>query len=214
MFKNNVQNTDKKERCNMSSMSSEVLKKFKCSPEVLQKVYDMIETAEEPDFLVSISKAVGLSVNVVKKIYATTILNENIKKSPRYYVVGATWYQSDIPTVDMFDHFTKNSYWKMGWIKNAVPCFTERRNSMKIGDFIAIKKINGTNQIKIRSIGVIVGKVEVEGDEEDIIIVDWRYFPKERNVPLRGCMGTIHGPFYNDKTEEYYDWLLSVFFPE
>ncbi|MNJ61806.1 hypothetical protein D3C77_576120 [compost metagenome] len=74
---------------------------------------------------------------------------------------------------------------------------------MKAGDRIAVKKMLGTGSrnIAIRAIGVIT---EVELNEWRVY-VRWLVDDLQREVPIKGCMGSIHGPF------EPSDWRDSVF---
>ena len=146
--------------------------------------------------------------------------------TPKYYLVGATWWpdtnrfgqgvlgektnKNDYD--DKFPEFIKNGYWKMGGENNYVrkgskpPLYLkERFNSIRKDDCIAIKRLLGreATEIKIKAIGRVTGKID------DIILVNWVLCPENRLVPIRGCIGTIYGPFH--KNEKDKEWLEKVF---
>jgi len=135
------------------------------------------------------------------------------KRTPRYYIVGATWertLEKKYGAVDKLPEFLENGYWCMGWDDGDIPYFTERRASIQIGDYLAVKRLNGSGIILIRAIGKVTGKMN------NIVMVDWLYQPSNLVVNMRGCMGTIHGPFDlkegdDPKTTSWNQWLMSIF---
>jgi hypothetical protein len=135
------------------------------------------------------------------------------QRAPRYYIVGATWEE------DMYDEFIEKGYWKMGYDDEDIPFFTQRRDSIKRGDYIAIKKMTGgrpsanekTKQLTmvIRSAGKVIN------NEDGIVYIQWLWYPN-LTVPLRNCTGTIHGPYTLQKEREWLSsshnkWLTSIF---
>ena len=103
-----------------------------------------------------------------------------------YWVVGATWGKDDVT-----DDFYLRGYWEMGFQDSDKPKFTNRRDSVKKGDRIAVKKRNGraAKTISIRGIGIV--KDVADGK----VYIDWLLKNIEgRNVPCVNYFGTIHGP--------------------
>ena len=106
-----------------------------------------------------------------------------------YWVVGVTWDGHD----DQSDIFIRRGYWLLGWSDEDQPVQASRRDQMRPGDRIAIKKMlgQGSKDIAIRAIGVIK-----EIDEEDKrVYVDWLVKDLERKVPSKGAFDSIRGPF-------------------
>lgn len=121
-----------------------------------------------------------------------------------YWVVGASF---DIE--DMYQEFIENNFWYMGWDEESkenprVKEFFERISKIKLGDRIAIKRMLGPSQsdnIKIMAIGIVKKIVK-----NDIVFIDWIVKDMNRHVPIKGCIGTIYGPFdYQD------NWTKEVF---
>ena len=84
-----------------------------------------------------------------------------------YWVVGATWGGHE----DQSDKFIRRGYWFLGWSDKDQPAQANRRDQMKRGDRIAIKKMlgQGSSEIAIRALGVIK---EIDQDDKRIY-VDW-----------------------------------------
>ena len=117
-----------------------------------------------------------------------------------YWVVGATWGGHE----DQSDKFIRRGYWFLGWSDKDQPAQANRRDQMKRGDRIAIKKMlgQGSSEIAIRALGVIK---EIDQDDKRIY-VDWLVKGLDREVPSRGAYQSIHGPF-----EETDPWVRRVF---
>ena len=119
---------------------------------------------------------------------------------PQYWVVGATWSGED-----QLDAFFRRGYWEMGWSDKDQPGFAERRDKMKTGDRIAVKVMRGqgADTIDIRGLGIVK-----ELAEDKRVYVEWLVTEILREVPAKGCFGTIHGPFVDPNDE---DWLNRAF---
>ncbi len=74
---------------------------------------------------------------------------------PQYWVVGAMWGGHD----DKYDDFIREGYWLLGWAEEEQPAQLKRRDQIRPGDRIAIKKRSGGNRsnIEIRAIGSVTG---------------------------------------------------------
>jgi hypothetical protein len=106
-----------------------------------------------------------------------------------YWVVGAMWGGRD----DQSDKFIRRGYWFLGWEDKEQPAQAKRRDQMRPGDRIAIKRMlgQGSPSIGIHALGVIR---EID-EEDDRVYVDWFVKGLEREVPGNGCFASIHGPF-------------------
>ena len=119
----------------------------------------------------------------------------------QYWVVGATW-----GTDDMFDTFVDRGYWEMGYSEKQKPEYAALRSQIQEGDRIAIKAMlgQGSPDVRVRAIGIVK---EVDGDDGRVY-VRWVLKGLNREVPSKGCYGTIHGPYtVNDNSE----WLGKMF---
>jgi len=122
----------------------------------------------------------------------------------QYWVVGA---MSGGKT-DQLNLFVKRGYWYC-WdpAKNRdreLPHAVQRLFPLiQAGDRIAVKKMLGTGSknIAIRALGVVT---DVDRGEWRVY-VKWLLKDVSREVPIMGCMGSIHGPFAAD------EWRDSVF---
>ncbi len=119
-----------------------------------------------------------------------------------YWIVGATHGQTD-----MYDEFIENGFWYMGWDhiqteKKSVNTFFKRLGKINKNDRIAIKRLMGKSQpnIKIMAIGIVRKVVK------DIVFVDWLLTGIDRDVPSKGCFGSIYGPYKNSD-----EWTRSIF---
>jgi hypothetical protein len=94
----------------------------------------------------------------------------------------------------------------MGYDDKDMPSYAELRKRMRKGDRIAIKSMLGQSSpdIRIRAIGIIT---EVDGDDSRVY-VNWKLTGMNREVPSKGCYGTVHGPFLVSADE---DWIGKVF---
>lgn len=117
-----------------------------------------------------------------------------------YWVVGAMWYGRD----DQSPKFIRRGYWFLGYSDKDDPVQAKRRDQMKKGDRIAIKKMlgQGSPNIQIRALGVIK---EID-DEDKRVYVDWLVKDLKRDVPSRGFYKSIHGPFTGADS-----WVKKVF---
>jgi hypothetical protein len=95
----------------------------------------------------------------------------------------------------------------MGWSQDAQPAMHRKRDQIAIGDRIAIKQLLGPAQsnILIKAIGI----VRDNDAETGTIYVDWILTNLEREVDMRGCVGTIYGPYSIDSARR--TWLRSIF---
>lgn len=128
-----------------------------------------------------------------------------------YWVVGAMWGGSD----DVLDQFMRRGYWYCwdigkepvpeGFAGNSVETQRERFRKIKRGDRIAVKRMmgRGASEMEVRALGIVR---DVDHDE-------WRVYVQwltdesfRRNVPLKGCTASIHGPFESDDP-----WTQQVF---
>ncbi len=120
---------------------------------------------------------------------------------PQYWVVGAMWGGQD----DQSPKFIRRGYWFLGWEDDEAPDQAHRRDQIRPGDRIAIKRMmgQGSNQIRITALGIVT-----EIDEEDqCVYVKWVASDLDRPVESRGCFKSIHGPFDADDP-----WTKEVFF--
>ncbi|HKB41228.1 MAG TPA: hypothetical protein VKD72_32680 [Gemmataceae bacterium] len=115
---------------------------------------------------------------------------------PNYWIVGAT-----IGGQNYLEAFVRRGHWYM---INEKPHEKEKREQIKPGDRIAIKRMTGPAQpeIEIRALGIVT-----ENDlEEECVYVNWVVSGLERRVPSQGAYATIHGPFAQDD-----EWTRQAF---
>jgi hypothetical protein len=119
---------------------------------------------------------------------------------PNYWVVGAMWGGHD----DQSDKFIRRGYWYLGYKGDDQPDQQKRRDQVRPGDRIAIKRMlgRGSPDIEIRALGVVR---EIDEDDKRIYI-DWLVRDVKRQVPGNGCFASIHGPFTEDES-----WTTEVF---
>lgn len=106
----------------------------------------------------------------------------------QYWLVGAT-----IGGESHLEEFVRRGYWYM---RNEKPHETEKREQIRAGDRIAIKRMIGVGSpnIGIRALGVVT-----ENDlDERRVYVRWVVAELAREVPSQGAYATIHGPFPPD----------------
>jgi len=106
-----------------------------------------------------------------------------------YWVVGAMFAGQK----DQLKKFIRRGYWQLGWKDAEQPVFAKRRDSIKPGDRIAIKKLlgQGSKNIEIRTLGIVRENDRVEKR----IYIDWLVRDLTRIVPIHGLCASIHGPF-------------------
>ena len=120
---------------------------------------------------------------------------------PQYWVVGAVWGGHD----DQAPKFIQRGHWYLGWSDEEAPDQAARRDQIRAGDRIAIKRMmgKGLNTIRITALGIVT---EVD-EEEQCVYVRWVADDLDRTVESRGCFKSIHGPFAADDP-----WTKEVFF--
>ncbi len=118
---------------------------------------------------------------------------------PQYWVVGATGGHEDHAP-----KFLRRGYWVLGWSEADAPDQAQRRDQIRAGDRIAIKRMmgQGSTQIRITALGVVT---EVDEDDKRVY-VNWLAGDLDRSVDSRGCFKSIHGPFPGDDS-----WTREVF---
>lgn len=117
-----------------------------------------------------------------------------------YWLVGAMYDGS----ADQSVAFYRRGYWEMGWNDADQPNFATKRDQIQPGDRIAVKSRRGQGSptITIKGLGVV--KEVFEGK----VFVDWKVTDLDREVPSKGCYGTIHGPY---SIADEAEWLQQVF---
>jgi hypothetical protein len=116
---------------------------------------------------------------------------------PQYFVVGATW-ESD----DKLPLFLKRGTWQNGYARDNQG-YNNIFDQIREGDRIAVKRMlgKGSKTMSILALGRIT---EVDPDGYTLY-VKWLVQLRNREVPINGCMGTLHGPYLKD------NWSNSVF---
>jgi predicted HNH restriction endonuclease len=122
------------------------------------------------------------------------------RHEPQHWVVGAMWGGRD----DQFEVFIREGYWLLGWDDDDQPIQTSRRDQIRPGDRIAIKKRSAGNKskIEIRAIGLVT-RIDPKSHQ---VYVRWVVSDLHHEVPSRGCFASIHGPFSGDE-----DWTRRTF---
>lgn len=121
---------------------------------------------------------------------------------PQYWLVGAMFGGSD----DNLDTFIKRGYWYCWDPKtssNVPATVADSFPNIKIGDRLAVKKMlgQGATSIRIRALGIVT---DIDFQEWRVY-VQWLITDLARDVPIKGCMGSLHGPF------EPSEWRARVF---
>ena len=120
----------------------------------------------------------------------------------QYWVVGAWWGGVD----DHTELFIKNGYWENGW-GSEKPNYSKLTNQIRQGDRIAIKKrASNPKMIEIRALGIITGT----RTKKHRVDVEWLKTGLHHEVGIRGCVGTISGPFSLDGDHRL-EWVRRVF---
>jgi hypothetical protein len=106
-----------------------------------------------------------------------------------YWVVGAMWRGQD----DQLETFVRRGDWFLGYSEEEAQVQNQRRDQIRVGDRIAIKRMlgRGAADIEIRALGVVT---EIDPDDHRVY-VRWAISDLGRSVPSRGCFASIHGPF-------------------
>ena len=123
-----------------------------------------------------------------------------MRSETNYWLVGAMYDGSD----DQSAAFYRRGYWEMGWNDADQPSFASKRDLIEPGDRIAVKSRRGQGSptITIKGLGIV--KEVFEGK----VFVDWKVTDLSREVPSKGCYGTIHGPYTITGDPE---WVKTVF---
>jgi len=120
----------------------------------------------------------------------------------QYWVVGAMFGGSE----DNLKVFLQRGYWYC-WDPKFNPDIPQAAADLvpkiRVGDRLAVKKMlgQGSSNMLVRALGIV----------SDVDVTEWRVYVKwlvpdvEREVPIRGCMGSIHGPL------EPSEWRASIF---
>lgn len=110
---------------------------------------------------------------------------------PNYWVVGAMWGGKE----DMLEKFLRGGYWYLGYTPQESAVQNSLRDQMEIGDRLAVKKMlgQGSPLIEIRALGIIKHIDDEDGYRR--VYVDWVVERLSRQVPGKGCFGSVHGPF-------------------
>ena len=105
---------------------------------------------------------------------------------------------------DQSPKFIWRGYWVLGWSDADAPDQAQRRDHIRTGDRIAIKRMmgQGSSQIRITALGVVT---EIDEDDKRVY-VNWIANDLDRVVDSRGCFKSIHGPFDSEDP-----WTKEVF---
>jgi hypothetical protein len=116
----------------------------------------------------------------------------------QYWVVGASWGGRE----DQYEEFIREGYWLLGWDEHEQPSMAARRDGIRPGDRIAIKKISAPPNIEIRAIG-IVSRID---PEDQRVHIRWVETDLHHRVYSKGCYQSIHGPYHSSDA-----WTREVF---
>lgn len=107
---------------------------------------------------------------------------------PNYWVVGATWGGHD----DQAPTFIKRGIWYLGYDDDKAPDQAARRDQIREGDRIAIKRMmgQGASTIRVTAVGIVK-----DVDQDSCVFVDWVLTELDRVVDGHGCFKSVHGPF-------------------
>jgi hypothetical protein len=108
--------------------------------------------------------------------------------APQYFTVGAMYNHG---TIDMLPTFLERGTWVNGY-ERTKPIYNDIFDKVKVGDRIAVKRLNGqgAQDMRILALG-IVKDIDANGDT---LYIKWIIQHHNRTVPLGGCIGTITGP--------------------
>lgn len=111
---------------------------------------------------------------------------------PQYWLVGAMYDGHD----DQFELFIREGYWLLGWHEDQQPDQAKRRDQIRPGDRIAIKKrAKKKRNIEIRAVGFVTGI----DPEQKRVYVHWVASGLRHEVYAKGgCFKSIHGPYSGD----------------
>ena len=142
----------------------------------------------------------GISVtnNKDELLYPVDNSREGINEK-RYWIVGIT-----LGNTDGTKTFVKRGYWepnKSGDVVNQI-------GGMRAGDRIALKCQlgRGNKSISIKAIGII-NDVDLN---ENKVYIEWLEEFDDRNVPLRGRIKQINGPYKLSKSKNNITEVFSI----
>jgi len=137
-----------------------------------------------------------------KAIYRLTqpeVIPDVVPNVPKYYIVGATFGDG---TVDMLPEFLRRGVWRNGY-ERTKGTYNAVFDTITPGDRIAVKRLRGQGQSEMTVLAVgIVKEVDENGST---LYVKWLVQFKDRVVPLKGCIGTLSGPYTPGA------WINSIF---
>lgn len=124
-------------------------------------------------------------------------------KSRHYWLVGANWSGDD-----QADAFYRRGYWELGYDDAEQPGMARKRDSIRVGDRIAIKAMRGrgATTITIKGLGVVK---EASSTSDKRIYIVWLVPDLKRQVAAKGCFKAIHGP-YSPRGKDA-SWVREVF---
>lgn len=112
-------------------------------------------------------------------------------ESPKFWIVGAARSRQE----DHYQEFITGSYWKLFYRDEEQPDQAAKRDLMRPGDRIAIKKMvggkNGNGKVRIRAIGTI----QRCDKRRKRVSVSWDLLNLDREVRGHSLLKSIHGPF-------------------
>jgi|GEM_PF-1675205 len=123
-----------------------------------------------------------------------------------YWLVGATF--GDDLERDVLPEFIELGYWEMDWDDRDQPAQTDRRSQLRVGDFLAVKRLKGqgAKEMDVLAIGVITAF----NASRRVAFVKWLDTHLNHSVALKGCVQAINGPFsYSDDADR--PWIREVF---
>ena len=111
-----------------------------------------------------------------------------MKDEPQYWVVGASWGGRE----DQAPVFIKRGHWFLGYDDDKAPDQAARRDQIRAGDRIAIKKMmgQGASTVRVTAIGIVK-----DVDDDMRVYVAWILTDLDCVVEGRGCFKSVHGPF-------------------
>lgn len=120
-----------------------------------------------------------------------------MNKKLNYWLVGAYWAGTDKK-----ENFYLKGAWEMGYDDNDQPKFSSLRDSINIGDRIALKSRDGrgASTITIHAIGI------VKLVEDKKVYIDWKLTDLNRKVYSKGKFSTIH-----KLDSKYENWINEIF---
>ena len=123
-----------------------------------------------------------------------------MSRQTKYWLVGANWSGDD-----QAEAFFRRGYWEFDWDDDDQPKMAKLRDSISVGDRIAIKSMRGKGSdcITIKGLGV----VKEVADKR--VYINWLITDISRKVFAKGCFATIHGPYSLSGKDA--DWVREVF---